>query len=128
MVADRIELLRSTSRLSVCTPDPLAEEPYDVVVNCAGPGPVATPGWNLLVDHLIVRGAAHPDRLGLGLDVDEYGALIGDRGVARGLYVVGAARRGDAWEVGAIPDLRRQVAELARHLSSALTPPVEAAG
>ena len=127
-VADRVELLRSTGRLSVCTPDQLEEEPYDVVVNCAGPAPVATPGWNLLVDHLIVRGAAHPDRLGRGLDVDEYGALIGDRGVARGLYVVGAARRGDAWEVGAIPDLRRQVTELATHLGSALTSPVEAAG
>lgn len=127
-IADRIDHLRSAGRLIVCTPDQLADEQYDVVVNCAGSAPVPTPGWNLLVDHLIVRGAAHPDRLGRGLDVDEYGALIGDRGVARGLYVVGAARRGDAWEVGAIPDLRRQAAELAEHLSSTLTSPVEAAG
>jgi uncharacterized NAD(P)/FAD-binding protein YdhS len=127
-IADRVDSLLRSGQLVVTTPERLSHEPFDVVVNCSGPAPVAVPGWNLLVDHLIVRGVAHPDRLGLGLDVDEHGALVGDHGVARGLYTVGAARRGEAWEVAAVPDLRRQVSALAAHLSSLAGPQVEAAG
>ena len=46
---------------------------YDLVVNCSGPAPVQTPGWNPLVDRLLARGmlTAHP--LGLGLDLDDAG-------------------------------------------------------
>jgi uncharacterized NAD(P)/FAD-binding protein YdhS len=127
-IADRIGQLRSRDRLRLVTSDRLSDGSFDVVINCAGPAPVSTPGWNLLVDHLIVRGSVHPDRLGLGLDVDPHGALIGDHGVARALYALGAARRGDGWEVAAVPDLRAQVKALASHVLVAHTRGIEAAG
>jgi uncharacterized NAD(P)/FAD-binding protein YdhS len=94
-------------------------------VNCTGPAPVPTPGWNPLVDDLAVKGMLWPGPFGLGLDVDADGALVDADGVAaRGLYAVGAARRGVEWEVGAVPDIRRQAQRLARHLdaSSPMTP------
>jgi uncharacterized NAD(P)/FAD-binding protein YdhS len=112
----------------VVTADRLGAEKFDVVINCAGPAPVGTPGWSLLLDHLIVRGSVHPDRLGLGLDVDHDGALIGERGIARGLYAIGAARRGEGWEVSAVPDLRVQATSLAVRILAAHTHGIEAAG
>jgi uncharacterized NAD(P)/FAD-binding protein YdhS len=42
------------------------------------------------------------------------------------LYVVGAARKGVEWEVGAIPDLRGQAARLADELVRQVVP--ESAG
>ncbi len=117
-MAERIETLVASGQLRIDVTAGFDESGFDVVINCAGPAPVATPGWSLLVDHLVVRGVALPDRLGLGLDVDGSGALIGERGVARAMYAVGAARRGDDWEVAAVPDLRHQAAALAEHLAA----------
>ena len=53
---------------------------YDLVVNCSGPAPVQTPGWNLLVDRLLARGVLTPHRLGLGIDLDRHGRPRGADG------------------------------------------------
>ena len=90
---------------------------YDLVVNCSGPAPVQTPGWNPLVDRLLARGVITPHRLGLGLDLDRHGRPRGTDGEPQpDVYVLGAARKGLEWEVTAIPDLRAQAVALSAHL------------
>jgi uncharacterized NAD(P)/FAD-binding protein YdhS len=90
---------------------------YDLVVNCTGPAPVSTTGWSTLVDSLAAKGILRPDALGLGVDMDPEGALRDAQGAAaRGIYAVGAARRGVDWEVAAVPDIRRQALRLTHHL------------
>jgi len=91
---------------------------YAAVVNCTGPAPVSTIGWSTLVDRLSEKAVLRPGPLGLGVHVDAEGALVaGDGTVSRGLFAVGAARRGTDWEVAAVPDIRRQ--------AQRLVPPVE---
>ncbi len=120
-MAAHIAELRASGVLRVARVDELEEGPFDHVVNCTGPAPVPTPGWNPLVDTLLERGALRPHRLGLGLDLDPEGRVVGGDGrVDPRVYVVGAARRGVEWEVAAIPDLRAQAARLADHLADHL--------
>ena len=122
VMADAIEGLLADGRLTLAFPGDVDPASYDVVVNCTGPAPVPTPGWNPLVDDLAVKGMLWPGPYGLGIDVDADGALIDADGVAaRGLYAVGAARRGVEWEVAAVPDIRRQAQRLARHLDASTT-------
>jgi uncharacterized NAD(P)/FAD-binding protein YdhS len=118
-VADTVEGLLLDGRLRVTTPDAVEGAPFDLVVGCTGPAPAWTPGWNPLVDDLAARGLLRPDPLRLGLDVTPDGRLVGRDGhPARGIHVLGAARRGAGWEVAAVPDLRRQAAALAAYLSA----------
>lgn len=118
-VADLVEGLLLDGRLRVTTPDNLDGPAFDLVVNCTGPAPAWTPGWNPLVDDLSARGLLRPDPLRLGLDVTPEGRLVGADGrAARGIHVLGAARRGVEWEVAAVPDLRRQAAVVARQVGS----------
>ena len=92
--------------------DPGAD--FDLVVRCTGPGATAARGWNPLVDALLDRPSIRPHPLGLGLDLDPGGSVRGLGPAAQGrVHAVGAARRGLAWEVAAIPDIRTQAARLA---------------
>jgi uncharacterized NAD(P)/FAD-binding protein YdhS len=85
---------------------------------------VTTLGWSRLVDNLAVKGMLWPGPFGLGIDIDADGALLDADGVAaRGMYAVGAARRGVEWEVAAVPDIRRQALRLARHLDAVSAEP-----
>jgi uncharacterized NAD(P)/FAD-binding protein YdhS len=119
-MAEVIDDLTATGRLTVARADDVDLASYDVVVPCTGPRPVCAPGWSRLVDNLAVNGMLWPGPLGLGVDIDGDGALLDAGGVAaRGIYVVGAGRRGVEWEVAAVPDIRRQAVRLARHLDEA---------
>ena len=114
-----IDDLLATGQLTVVSSREVDTAAYDLVVNCTGPAPVSSTGWNPLVDSLAVKGMLWPGPFGLGVDVDADGALIDADGVgAPGMYAVGAARRGVEWEVAAVPDLRRQAVHLARHLGA----------
>lgn len=116
-MAEIVDDLLRDGRLTLARSRDVDPASYDLVVNCTGPAPVSTPGWNPLVDSLAVKGMLWPGPFGLGIDVDADGALLDADGVgARGMYAVGAARRGVAWEVAAVPDIRRQAVRLARHL------------
>jgi uncharacterized NAD(P)/FAD-binding protein YdhS len=116
-MATLVDDLVASGRLAVTTSHDLDPASYDVVVNCTGPAPVTSPGWSTLVDRLAVKGMVWPGPFGLGVDVDPVGALVDEHGLpARGLYAVGAARRGVEWEVAAVPDLRRQATRVAQHL------------
>lgn len=119
-VGDQVDALVDRGQLSVTAAAQVRDAGHDVVVNCTGPGPVGRRGWNPLVDSLRARGMLREDPLGLGVDLDADGRLRDTDGLsARSLYAVGPARRGSAWEVAAIPDIRRQAAALAHHLCQA---------
>ena len=123
-MAQVVEDLLATGQLTVRLSRDVDPASYDLVVNCTGPAPVGTPGWNPLVDRLAVKGMLWPGPLGLGLDLDADGALVDAHGVAaRGMYAVGAARRGVEWEVAAVPDLRRQAERLATRLAGVYAAP-----
>jgi len=71
-----------------------------------------------LVRSLLLVGLARPDPLRLGLDVSPTCALRGRCGIAsRRLFAVGPVTRGAFWEMTAVPDIRRQCEQLARHLA-----------
>ena len=124
-MAELVDDLISTGRLTVDATRSVDPTTYDVVVNCTGPAPVSTPGWNPLVDQLGVTGMLWPGPFGLGVDVDATGALVDADGVAStSVFAMGAARRGVEWEVAAVPDLRRQAHRLAAVLCPSYAEPV----
>jgi uncharacterized NAD(P)/FAD-binding protein YdhS len=117
------ELIESGT-LQIARPEEVDVSRFSRVVNCSGPAPVCAPGWNAVVDRLAVRGLLRPDPLGLGIDVDGHGTVLDASGRATpGLFAMGAARRGTAWEVAAIPDIRRQAAALAGLLAGVQAAP-----
>lgn len=79
-----------------------------------------------LLRSLLAGGAVRPDRLRLGLDVDAGGRLIGHDGQpSPRLYALGPPTRGAFWEITAVPDIRRQCAEVAEAMlkSETIPPP-----
>jgi len=112
-LAELISRLVAAGRLRVTTTSEVDLAAFPVVINCTGPAPVPTRGWNPLVDTLLERGAMRPHRLGLGVDLDDEGRLIDRDGhVDPDVFVVGAGRKGIEWEVIAIPDLRGQAVRI----------------
>ncbi len=123
-LAELISRLRSSGRLRIATTHEVEVDAYPAVINCTGPAPVPTRGWNPLVDALLDRGAIRPHRLGLGLDLDEDGRIIDrDGNVDPDVFAVGAARKGIEWEVTAVPDLRSQAVRLSELLSATAVRP-----
>jgi uncharacterized NAD(P)/FAD-binding protein YdhS len=121
-MSEVIHHLLDDGTLQVARPEDVDLSTFSRVVNCSGPAPVCTPGWNAVIDRLFARGLLRANDLGLGLDVDGNGAVLDSTGrPTPGLYAMGAARRGVAWEVAAIPDLRRQASALAGRLLGADT-------
>jgi uncharacterized NAD(P)/FAD-binding protein YdhS len=84
------------------------------VVDCAGQIHDPRQSTNPLIRSLLARGAARPDPLRIGLDIDEHYALI-DASSRRSTRVraIGPLTRAAFWECIAIPDIRRQCADLA---------------
>jgi uncharacterized NAD(P)/FAD-binding protein YdhS len=90
---------------------------FDRVVNCAGPEDDVSRFGTEPVRSLLAAGSASRDPLGLGLEVDLDGAVLGADGrPTPGLHAVGPLRKGSLWESTAVPEIRRQAADLARHL------------
>ena len=101
-----------------------AHETLDVakVAECTGvyTDPLAT--TNPLLQQLIAQGLARPDALGIGIDINADCAVTDRCGAASPvLYGVGPLTRAAFWEIMAVPDIRVQCAELARHLLGRLT-------
>lgn len=116
-MAELVDDLQADGTLRIAHPEAVEPASFSRVVNCSGPASVCTPGWNAVVDRLTARGLLRPNALGLGADVQADGSLVGTAGdPTPNLYAVGAARRGVAWEVAAIPDIRRQASSLAELL------------
>ena len=87
------------------------------IVNCTGTDGDVTRLDEPLVRQLLAAGRIRPDPLRIGIDVDRDCRAIGADGrVSPTLSVAGPPTRGTFWEIVAVPDLREQVARLARHL------------
>jgi hypothetical protein len=80
------------------------------LVNCLGPGSDVRRSVNPITRNLLAAGLATPSPLGLGLATDNTGTLPGWQGR---LWVVGPLRRGQLWEITAIPEIRKQAAAVA---------------
>ena len=62
---------------------------------------------SVLLDRLLDRGLARPDRHRLGLDIDPTFAVINRRGTATpSLWAIGPLGTGVLWECTAVPDIR----------------------
>ena len=90
------------------------------VISCIGPqGDVARTDDPLL-SALVADGRIRPDSEHLGIDVEVTGRVLHDDGESDDrLFAIGPMTRGAFWEIVAVPDLRRQVWEVARYLSNA---------
>jgi uncharacterized NAD(P)/FAD-binding protein YdhS len=87
------------------------------VFNCTGPEADCRRIENALLTNLMRQKMVRPDPLFLGLDTTEEGALMSASGEASEfLYALGPCRKGNLWETTAVPEIRRQAAELAAHL------------
>lgn len=92
----------------------------DRIINCTGPrGDLAASGGGLLAG-LARAGHIRADPHRVGLDVDRLGRLLDRSGrPSERLFAAGPITKGEAWEMIAVPDIRRQVWDLARHLANA---------
>jgi uncharacterized NAD(P)/FAD-binding protein YdhS len=92
----------------------------DWIVNCTGPGPLASPPASALVADLVASGLARSDSLGLGLDVSREGQLIGrDRRKVPNIYAIGAAGRARLLEITAAREIRDQTLAVATRIAAA---------
>lgn len=91
---------------------------FDRVILCTGPQADITRHPQVLLGQLLQDGLARPDRHRLGLDVDHLCHLRNADGKSQpGLFAIGPMTKGEAWEIIAVPDIRRQVWDLARFLT-----------
>lgn len=87
------------------------------VYDCGGVSVDVRASANPILRQLIQTGAARPDDMHIGLDVDEDSALISAEGTpAPRIRVVGPLTRGRYFEIEAVPDIRRQCAAIAHSL------------
>ncbi len=87
------------------------------LVDCTGPGhdPEADP----LTGALIASGRARRDPLGLGLELDTDGRVLGADGAPDdALFVLGPPARAAWWETVAVPDIRKRIETLVTVLAA----------
>ncbi|HEX8105783.1 MAG TPA: FAD/NAD(P)-binding protein [Solirubrobacteraceae bacterium] len=96
------------------------------VVNCTGPCADVTRVRDPLVAHLLASGHARPHPLGLGLDTAGGAVLDARGGRTGGLWTLGSLRRGELYETTALPEIRRQAAELGARLARGVAEPLAA--
>jgi uncharacterized NAD(P)/FAD-binding protein YdhS len=89
----------------------------DRIVDCTGAGFDLRRQAPPLLAGLLASGRARADELGLGLDVDEDGALLDSEGLRSDrLYAVGAVRKGVEWEAIGITEIRDHAGAIARKI------------
>lgn len=87
------------------------------LVDATGPSSVVT--GSPLLHALVTNGVARRDPLGLGVEVDECGALVKSTGrIEARIRTIGWNRRGALFESTAIPEIRDQAARIAASLAS----------
>ena len=90
------------------------------ILNCIGPEGDITRANHPLLRNLLEQGRIRPDVHRMGLDVEQSGRLHSATGSPQDtLFAVGPVTKGEAWEIVAVPDIRRQVWNLARYLGNA---------
>ena len=84
------------------------------VVNCTGSEMDFCQIEDPLIANLLKRGSITSDKLSLGLDATEAGALKDANGnVSDLLYTLGPPLKGLLWETTAVPEIRKQAKNLA---------------
>ena len=84
------------------------------IVNCTGPQCDPFRSRNPLILDLLAQGLAAADPLGLGLHVDEQGAVLGARGTPTpDLYALGPPTQGRFFEITSVPEIRARAQALA---------------
>jgi uncharacterized NAD(P)/FAD-binding protein YdhS len=133
LVAARIHAMRESGRLEVAAGriarvegetvtiarrgGGALERRFAAVINCTGPEGNIRRVDDPLIRGLLASGRARPDRLGLGLDVDSQSRVAGN-GPSPALYALGPLTKGAFWEIVAVPDIRGQVAGVARSIAA----------
>lgn len=88
----------------------------DWLIDCTGPG--HDPARDPLTAPLIAASRVRMDPLGLGLELDEAGRVLGADGRADpGLFILGPPARATFWETVAVPDIRKRIEVLAGTLA-----------
>ena len=86
----------------------------DWVLNCTGPESNCAAVRSLLLKNLLRQRLVRPGPLALGLDISDRCALVDRHGMASDfLYAIGPLGKGSLWETTAVPEIRRQMSELA---------------
>ncbi len=83
----------------------------DFIINCSGPEKNICKDPSVLVQNLLKRGEIVPDPLQFGIQVDSQGRVLG-KGKNR-LFALGQILLGERLETTAVPELRKQCADLA---------------
>ena len=91
-------------------------ERFGYAFNCTGPLHSIVQTKDPLLRTLLDHGAARPDQLGVGLDVDEHSRVAG----GENLWALGPLTKGRYWEIIAVPDIREQAAVVAEDISREL--------
>lgn len=92
----------------------------DRIINCTGPASAIARADHPLLRDLMTQGRIRADVHDLGLDVDRTGHVVDAHGtIQERLLAAGPLTKGEAWEIVAVPDIRRQVWDLARYLGNA---------
>ena len=93
---------------------------FDRIITCTGPAGDIARSPLPLVQSLRAARRIRADAHGLGIAVDRAARVCNAAGVPNEcLFAVGPPTRGEAWEIIAVPDIRRQVWDLARRLTQA---------
>jgi uncharacterized NAD(P)/FAD-binding protein YdhS len=89
------------------------------LINCTGPQNDPRRLSDPLVRRILSDGIGRPDPLFLGLETGSNGTLIAaDGSTWQNIFAIGPTRKGTFWETTAIPEIRRQAAEVAREILS----------
>ncbi|MFS0774016.1 FAD/NAD(P)-binding protein [Sphingomonas sp. 1P08PE] len=103
-----------------CGDDAACETVVRRIVNCTGPQGDVLRSAEPLLRRLVADGRMRPDPLRLGIDIDADSRIVDAAGTPQpDLFCIGPMTRGSFWEIVAVPDIRRQCADLARRLSNA---------
>jgi uncharacterized NAD(P)/FAD-binding protein YdhS len=143
-VGERVAAFRATDRLGLAAGRILSADPapagvwvvwrprgerqplrmrFDRVVNCTGPRADLQGSSDPLLRALFTQGRVRADANRLGLDTDPALRVVDARGRPDPyLYAVGPLTRGALWEIGAAPEIRSQVVELAERLAERAEP------
>jgi uncharacterized NAD(P)/FAD-binding protein YdhS len=89
---------------------------FGLVINCTGPLHSMSRTGSPLLRSLLDSGAAKPDGLDIGLDVDSAARVGG----SQRLWAIGPLTKGRYWEIIAVPDIRVQAAEVAADIAKEL--------
>jgi uncharacterized NAD(P)/FAD-binding protein YdhS len=89
-----------------------------VVVNATGPALPLSAGAHPLLTAMAGHGLVRADALGLGIETAEDCRVVASDGrPSERIFAPGPLDRGRAWETTAVPEIRRQLADLARRLT-----------